>query len=293
MRTYTSTPATTERCDHAEGPSWDARTGRLIWVDQYAGLVHVADYHPGTATLDTKRTYNLGHAVGAVVPMREPRGWMVASAQGFAHLAQDGTLTLHDQPAPPNVRMNDGKCDDAGRFWAGTMGWDKAEGAGSLYRLDPDGTVTVALTGVTISNGPAFPAGGDTMYFTDTPLGRVDRFRLRADGSASDRVPAITVDGGAPDGMCVDDDGCLWVAVWGAGVVRRHAPDGQLLATVHVDAPQVSSCCLGGPDGRTLLITTSQEGMGAQDRAAHPQSGRLFCVDVETPGPPAAAFGTP
>jgi len=159
-----------------------------------------------------------------------------------------------------------------------------------LYRLDPDLTLTVALTGVTISNGMAWP-GDQTMYYIDTPTGRVDRFRVRDDGTLADRTPVIEVDGGAPDGMCIDDEGCLWVALWGGHAVHRYAPTGELLAVVAVDAPQVSSCCLGGADGRTLFITTSQEGMSADDRARHPHPGKLFSVDVGVTGRPAAAFG--
>jgi len=171
------------------------------------------------------------------------------------------------------------------------MAWAKTSGAGSLYRLDPDLEVTVVLTGVTISNGLAWAADSETLYYIDTPTRRVDRFRVSADGGLADRTPVVIVDRGFPDGMCIDDDGCLWVALWGGHAVHRYAPTGELLAAVDVDAPQVSSCCLGGADGRTLFITTSQEGMDVTRRALHPQSGRVFCVEVDTPGRPAAMFG--
>lgn len=291
VRRYRATPATA-RSEHAEGPSWDARTAQLLWVDQYAGLVHVGDHHPAEDTVTTARTYDVGAAVGAVVPAAGDDGWLIAYAAGFGHLARDGAVTPLAQPAPPHVRMNDGKCDDLGRFWAGSMAWEKTPGAGSLYRLDPDGTLAVVLDNVTISNGLAWADSGETMYYIDTPTGRVDRFRIRADGSLADRAPVVRVEGGFPDGMCIDAEGCLWVAVWGAGCVRRYAPDGQLLAVVDVpSAPQVSSCCLGGPDGRTLFVTTSQEGMDDAQRAQQHLSGAVFCVQVDTPGAPAATFG--
>ncbi len=292
MRRYRATAATATRSEHAEGPSWDARTGQLLWVDQYAGLVHVGDYGPADNTMTAAQTHDVGAAVGAVVPSAGDDGWLVAYASGFGHLACDGAVTPLAQPAPPHVRMNDGKCDDVGRFWAGSMSWQKTPGDGSLYRLDTDGTLAVALEGVTISNGLAWADGGATMYYIDTPTRRVDRFRVRGDGVLADRVSAFKVQGGFPDGMCIDVDGCLWVAVWGASCVRRYAPDGRLLAVVDVPAPQVSSCCLGGPDGRTLFITTSQEGMDSAQRAHHPLSGAVFCVQVDTAGAPAAAFGT-
>jgi sugar lactone lactonase YvrE len=298
MRRYTATPATAEPLGHAEGPMWDARTDRFVFVDQYAGEVHVADYDASTASLTTERSYDLGAAVGAVVPLREPgAGWLVAWAQGFGHVSQDGTVTAFDQPEPRSNRMNDGKCDPAGRFWAGSIGWEKTPGAASLYRLDPDGAevgeLTVVLRDVTISNGLAWTPDGVTMYYIDTPTGRVDRFQVRDDGSLAHRTPVIEVDGGDPDGMCIDDDGCVWVALWGGGAVHHYAPTGELLAVVEVDAQQVSSCCLGGPRGSTLFVTTSQEGMSAEQCATDPHSGKVFSVEVDITGRPAAAFGTP
>lgn len=307
MQRYTTTPATPEPVEHAEGPTWDARTGQLVFVDQYAGGVLVADYDATTRLLTTRRAYDLGAAVGAVVPLREPgAGWLVAWAQGFGHLAPDGTVTALEQPEPRSNRMNDGKCDPAGRFWAGSIGWEKTPGAASLYRLEPRepggpgtaagalaGDLTVVLRDVTISNGLAWTPDGATMYYIDTPTGRVDRFAVRDDGTLADRTPAVTVEGGDPDGMCIDDDGCLWVALWGGSAVHRYAPTGELLAVVDVGTAQVSSCCLGGADGSTLFVTTSQEGMTDEQLAADPHAGKVFSVDVDATARPAAAFGAP
>ncbi len=292
---YASTPATALRSEHAEGPCWDARLNRLLWVDQFDGLVHLADYDSAAAHLDVVATYRLGYAVGAVVPTRQPDGgWLAACALGFAHLAGDGTVTMLAQPEMPTARMNDGKCDQLGRFWAGSMAWEKTPGAGSLYRLNLDLTLAVPLTGVTISNGLAWSADGTAMYYIDTPTRRVDRFTVGADGELCDRTTAVALAEGIgdPDGMCIDDEGCLWVALWGGHAVHRYSPVGELLAVADVDAPQVSSCCLGGPDRTTLFITTSQENMSAADRSRHAQSGKIFCAQVETPGRPAAAFGS-
>jgi sugar lactone lactonase YvrE len=299
VRRYSSIAVTTARNEHGEGPAWDARTGQLIWVDQFDGLVIVGDYDASVPSLTPARSYELGHPVGAVVPSQElGGGWLTACAQGFAHLAVDGTVTLLAQPesgSPVPTRMNDGKCDDRGRFWAGSMAWDKSPGAGSLYRLDPDHSVTVVLRGVTISNGLAWPTDADELYYIDTPTRRVDRFGISADGALHDRTTVVPIRPGVgePDGMCIDAEGCLWVALWGGHAVHRYSPDGELLAVVDVDAPQVSSCCFGGPAGATLFITTSQEGMDATERATHAQSGKVFCVDVEMAGRPAAAFGAP
>ncbi|HEY7009828.1 MAG TPA: SMP-30/gluconolactonase/LRE family protein [Jatrophihabitantaceae bacterium] len=291
MRRYVSSPATADRYDHAEGPCWDARIERLLWVDQYVGAVLAGRYDPATHQLRAEQRFEVGHPVGAVVPALDG-GWMTAAALGFARLSRDGAVELLAQPEadnPRRMRMNDGKCDDAGRFWAGSIAFDQTKGAASLYRLDPDLTVTTMLRDVTISNGMAWT--GDTMFYIDTPTHRVDRFRITPEGELRDRRPFVHIVDGQPDGMCIDVDDCIWVAHWGAGQVSRHSPAGELLAIVDVDAPQVSSCCLGGPDGTTLFITTSQEGMDAAARERNAQSGKLFCVDVDTPGRPAAAFG--
>jgi sugar lactone lactonase YvrE len=296
METWQAAVATEARYHHAEGPGWDARTGRLLWIDQYAGHVHVGGWDRGSRRVVSERRYELGSPVGAVVPDGTSDGWIAAAAQGFVRLDADGTVTLLPQPAagaPRRMRMNDGKCDPAGRFWAGNMAFEKTPGVASLFRLDPDLSVTTVLDGVTISNGLDWTDGGATMYYIDTPTQRVDRFRVTADGRLTDRTPVVRINDGSPDGMTLDAEGCLWVAVWGAGAVHRYAPTGELLAVVDVGAPQVSSCAFGGPDGRTLFITTSQEGYDDQESSAHPDAGRLFAVDVDVAGSPAAPFGAP
>lgn len=299
MKRYTARPATAVRAEHAEGPAWDARSGQLAWVDQFAGLVHLADHATDTCQLQVRRTYEVGRPLGAVVPTADDDGgWMLAGGAGFAHLAADGTVTVVGEPESVNaaaMRMNDGKCDPAGRFWAGSMAWSKTPGAGTLYRLDRDLSVSAVLTGLTISNGLAWPPDGSSVYFIDTPTQRVDRFTVGADGMLADRRPVVHVDPdqGAPDGMAIDDEGCLWVALWGGWAVRRYSPHGEVLAHVEVDAPQVSSCAFGGAAGHTLFITTSQEGYRREESDRFGEAGRLFCVDVDVTGPFAAPFRGP
>jgi sugar lactone lactonase YvrE len=189
--------------------------------------------------------------------------------------------------------MNDGKCDAQGRFWAGSMSEDEVTGAATLYRLDPDLTLTPVLRDVTISNGLAWSADGRTFFYADTPTQRVDAFTVTDEGTLTDRRTVVRLPDGAglPDGMCIDTEGALWVALWGGHAVRRYAPTGELLAVVEVDAAQVSSCCFGGPALDTLFITTSQEGMDGAARAADPNAGRLFAAAVGVTGTPAARFG--
>jgi len=286
--TYTARAVTATRAEHAEGPAWDARRDELLWVDQFAGLVHRARYD-GEA-LRPVHTYRIGTPVGAVVPDAGTDGWMLAAGAGFVRLAADGRTEVVAEPEAAvrdTNRMNDGKCDPLGRFYAGSMAWSKQPGAGALYRYD--GTVCTILREVTISNGMAWSAAGDRMYYIDTPTMQVDVFTVGADGEPVDRRPAFAIDpgDGAPDGMCIDDDGCLWVALWGGGKVCRYAPTGEKLATVGVPAPQVSSCAFGG---RTLFITTSQEGYAPADSQRHPGAGHLYAVDLPVGGPAAAPF---
>lgn len=286
MDNYVATPAIDTRAGHAEGPMWDTRRDELLWVDQLAGLVHRATWS-GTA-LEVVHTYSLGMPVGAVVPdADQDGGWLVAAGHGFAHLAMDGAVTVLAEPEPDTNRMNDGKCDPYGRFLAGSMAWSKETGAGRLHRWSGTAMETV-LSGVSISNGLAWSTEGSRMYYIDTPTRRVDVFDYTPDGTMTGRRPAITIDPGHgnPDGMCIDDEGCLWVALWGGGAVRRYAPTGEPLAVIEVaGAPQVSSCAFA--DDR-MFVTTSQEGYTDEDKQRHPNAGRLFTVALPVGGPPAA-----
>jgi sugar lactone lactonase YvrE len=290
MTTDTATAVTTDRAEHAEGPAWDERRDELLWVDQFAGLVHRSRRAGGV--LEPVRTYRIGVAVGAVVPIAGADGWLLAAGAGFLRLSGDGRTEVLAEPEAAvraTNRMNDGKCDPRGRFYAGSMAWSKRTGAGSLYRYD--GSTRTILRGVTISNGMAWSAAGDRMYYIDTPTGRVDVFTVGPDGEPVDRRPAFPIDAadGAPDGMCIDDEDCLWVALWGGGKVCRYAPTGEKLATVEVAAPQVSSCAFGG---RTLFITTSQEGYDAAESERHPGAGLLYAVDLPVGGPAATPLRT-
>jgi sugar lactone lactonase YvrE len=298
-RSYEAAPVTDGRDDHGEGPTWDARTDQLLWVDQYAGIVYVADVDSQTGGLQLVREYALGAPVGAVVPTTEANGgWAVAYDNGFGLLAADGSvqvLTQVEDAALRRMRMNDGKCAADGVFWAGSMAWDKTVAAGSLYRLHPDGEVSVALRGVTISNGLAWSADGRSLFYIDTPTQRVDRFHIDPAGELTDRVPVVVIpdEVGHPDGMTIDDEGCLWVALWDGSAVHRYSPTGELLARVPIDAPQVSSCCFGGADRATLFVTTSQEGMDDKTRARHANAGRVFSARVDVTGPAARPWGGP
>jgi len=219
--------------------------------------------------------------IGAAA-LRSSGGLVLAVRDGFGAL--DPASGRFDMIAPveaddPTIRMNDGKVDPAGRFWAGTMGVDHRPGVGTLYRLDPDLRVSPMVTGVSISNGLDWSLDGRTMYYIDTPTRRVDRFAFEvATGSIAERTPAVAIrDGaGSPDGMTVDAEGFLWVALWDGWSVERYSPDGRLDRRVEVPAAQTSSCAFGGPDLDLLFITTAQEGFPPGGHPDQPHAGGLF-----------------
>ncbi|WP_406162581.1 SMP-30/gluconolactonase/LRE family protein [Streptomyces canus] len=247
----------------AEGGRWF--DGRYVYVDILSGrLLELRDDTEPTrlAGLDVPLgavEYFTGPGVKgrltAFAPVHgRPDTWIAAAGTGIALLTPDGALDWLDRPedrTPFPSRMNDGVADPAGRFWAGSMAYDGTPGAGSLYRTDPDGTVARVLDGLTIANGPAFTADGTTMYLADTAAGTI--LRCRTDPLSGDLLGSpetfahLRDDEGSPDGMTVDAEGCLWVALWGAGAVRRYHPDGHLLHTLTVPAPHPTSVCLPPP----------------------------------------------
>lgn len=272
---------------HSEGPMWDGRDESVIWVDQYAGTVHRSRLDAPLAI----ETFDLGAPVGAIVP-RQKGGWIVSVGTAFSHLSAEGVVEKIVDVLPDDGirrRMNDGKCDPLGRFWSGSIGWEKNPGDASLYRVTDEG-VREMLTGVTISNGLAWSPDGATMYYIDTPTQQVRVYDVRGEAMEDTGVAVeIPASQGAPDGMCIDDDSCLWIAVWGSGCVDRYSPTGVRLDRAVVPAPQVSSCCLGGSDGRTLIITTSREGYSADDQR-YPEAGKIFATTVSVGGPPADGY---
>jgi sugar lactone lactonase YvrE len=265
---------------HAEGPVWSERWGGLRWVDMLAGDV---------LTLGADGAIDRRHVgvVAAVVRPRRRGGAVIAIERGFAFEDADGTIT----PARPlwtdsGVRMNEGGCDPDGRFYCGSMAYDHTRGAGSVYRLDPDGSVHTVLEGVTISNGLEWTPDGTRAYYVDTPTGRIDVFDYDRDGGLTARRPFVRT-GGAPDGLTVDADGGVWVAFYDGGAVHRYDADGALDEVVEVPARQVTACTLGGPDLDQLFITTSRERLEPGD---DPLAGALFHATVGVRGRPVREF---
>jgi sugar lactone lactonase YvrE len=294
MRTTTADVARDEVFDLGEGPIWQA-PDRLTWVDLLQGVFNVATVTGSEVSIE--RRYEVGMPVGAALPLADrDAGWLLAAASGFAHLAPDGTVRVLAEPEADQralVRMNDAKCDPAGRLWAGSMANDERPGAGSLFRVDLDGSVTRVLRDRQVSNGIDWSPDGRTFYYSDSGHAVVYHAPYDLDrGEIGPLSPLIEPPEhyGATDGLTVDAEGMLWVAFWGGGAVRRYDPSGRVLEEVRTGAPQTTSCCLGGEDGRTLFITSAANGLSPAVLAEHPDSGRLFATRVDVPGPPARPF---
>ncbi|MFD0597309.1 SMP-30/gluconolactonase/LRE family protein [Catellatospora coxensis] len=277
-----------DRLELGEGARWV--DGRLVLVDLLAGrLLETGGDAPGPL----RELYRLDLPLGAVAPVAgQPGRWLAAAGTGLALLDGGQVLPVVDLEStnPFPARVNDAVADPHGRFWAGTMTYDAVPGAGTLFRHD--GTTQAAVTGLTITNGPAFDATGTVMYLADTPLGQVDRFSVDpATGELSEQKPflRLTPADGFPDGMTVDVAGNLWVALWGGHAVRRYRPDGTLDREIRLGAAQPTSVCLGGPGMRRLFMTTASYGL------AEPgiPDGALLAVDVDVAGLPAATANLP
>lgn len=272
-------PTRPDRLELGEGIRW---TGSgIVLVDILAGRLLSAPDDP-TAALHT--VAQLPVPLGAVAPLTGHSGtWVAAAGTGICLLHPDGGtdwLARPEDDAPTPMRMNDAVADPFGRFWAGSMAYDAEEGAGSLYRLDRDGTVVRVLEGITVPNGPAFTPDGGVMYLADSARGVVRRYPVdpvtAALGAPRDFV---TIGEGSPDGMAVDVEGAVWIAVWGTGTVRRHLPDGTLDRTLRLPARQPAGLCLAHD---VLHITTAHVGLPAPD----PDDGAVYTVRVDVPGTP-------
>jgi sugar lactone lactonase YvrE len=232
--------------------------------------------------------------VAAVLRPRSGGGAVIGVDRGFALEDADGSLTSLDPVwTDGSVRMNEGGCDPDGRFYCGSMAYDQRAGAGALYRLDPDRTSRVVLDGVTVSNGLEWSPDGSLAYYADTATGRVDVFDYDRDSGLTGRRPFVRpadrMDGNAsPDGLTVDADGGVWVALYGSGAVHRYSDAGVLDEVVELPTAQITACTFGGPRLDQLFITTSREGLAP---GADPVAGSLFRADAGGPGLPVREFG--
>lgn len=265
---------------HGEGPFWDARGNRLLLVDLLAGAIVAID-----ADGDVSR-YEVPSPVASVIRRRASGGFVIATERGI--VGADDRLSVFERIAEVTgelgVRTNDGGCDRLGGFVIGTMGYDEHRGAGAVYRVTPDHKVVEMLAPVSISNGVQWSSDGTRAYYIDSPTRRVDVFDVDpVTGSWSGRRPHLHVDAaaGVPDGMAVDEEDGLWVALWGGGAVNHYDAAGRFVQTIYVPGvTQVSSCAFGGHDRSVLYITTSR--VGLPDRES--DAGAVFAVATRTQG---------
>ncbi|MFB8351193.1 SMP-30/gluconolactonase/LRE family protein [Streptomyces niveus] len=276
-----------------EGPTWDPATGRLLWVDILSARIHTFDPADGRRTVMATEQH-----VGAALP-RAGGGLVVNLRDGIGLYGPGGEFSWLVRDPVPGRRGNDAAVAPDGALWAGSMRYDEGPGGGALIRVTagaPDalgrstGTVT-DIRPVTVGNGTGWSPDGRTMYYIDTPTGRIDRFRADTHSPGEplvDEGPLATIEAGAghPDGLTVDADGCVWVALWDGAAIRRYTPDGALDRTVELPVRRPTSCAFGGPGLRDLYITTARVGVPAP----HPLTGSLLVLPDAGQGVPGTPF---
>jgi sugar lactone lactonase YvrE len=268
-----------------EGPVWDHRADRLLFVDIVAGELYSASLDGRVEVIGT------GRALGAV-GLRAAGGYVLATQEGVATL-EPGSLPqpFSDLRLDSAVRMNDAQVGPDGCLWTGSMAWDASPGAGSLYRVAADGRWSTVLESVSISNGIGWNGAGDTMYFIDSATQCLEAFDWNASGRLGGRRVVARIPVGLPDGLCVDEEDHVWVAVYDAAVVHRFAPSGELVASVEVPARLATSCCFAGESLDVLAITSA--GVGLDPHIRHSEhAGAVFAVDVGVRGRRANLFGS-
>ncbi|HJV82703.1 SMP-30/gluconolactonase/LRE family protein [Noviherbaspirillum sp.] len=273
-----------------EGPLWSVREQALYWVDILSHRLH------RYSTKEGQRTWQFDQEISAVAERTEQDGLIITQRHRFATFNPNTealTPLLDIEAELPANRFNDGKCDRLGRFWAGTMDFAARQPTGSLYCLTPDLICVRMDSGYIVTNGPAWAADGRTLYHNDSVNGRVFAFDCDPEsGGLSNKRLFLQFgrEDGSPDGMTTDAEGGLWIAHWGAGKLTCHDPAGKVLRTIELPCSQVSSCAFGGPELKTLYITTAATGLSPQQREREPLAGGLFALDMDVTGVPANLF---
>jgi len=277
-----------------EGPVWDQQHERLLWVDIPANALHEFDPRSGKDTVT-----DVGQPISAV-GICAPGGLVAALRDGFGFLAPGDygiSELIEVEKDRPASRMNDGKCDSRGRFWAGTMAWDHTPEVGSLYCLERSSQrsrLSAVLTGLTVANGLDWSPDDRRMYYIDSPTQRVDVFDFdAAEGAISNRRTFVEIPRaeGLPDGMLVDSEGYVWVALFGRGKVRRYTPSGEIDMEIGVPVTLVTSCAFGGPQLDQLYITTARHRLTPEEAMAQPTAGGVFVCRPGPVGRPPFSFG--
>ena len=278
-----------------ECPVWDAEVQALYWVDITGKILH--RYSLRSTEL---RIWKLPDEFGSFALRAHWPGIIAGTRDGFALFdlqTEAYTPFSFVEKANAGNRMNDGKCDPRGRFWAGSIHEvsdpSQRQPIASVYRTDMDMTVTKMRGGIKTSNGFAWSPDGRTMYFTDTPTLKILAFDYDLDSGeiSNERVFATVPAGqGRPDGAAVDVEGCLWSAHFAGSRVTRYASTGEVMEVVHLPVANVTSCAFGGPDMTTLFITTANEDLSEEELRQQPLAGGIFAYESGVQGIPVHRF---
>lgn len=278
------------QCDLGEGPCWDDHRRELLWVDIFAGAVR--RWEPAT---DRELGFELGQPVGMVSP-RQQGGLVCTVRDGVVFVDHDGAnmqLVREVERENLNNRMNDGKCDPQGRLWAGTMALDLTEHRGSLYRIDPDLSMECVRTRVSVSNGLDWSPDGRAFYYIDSATKTVDVYDFDPErGTIRNRQVLIEFSDpvATPDGLTVDAEGTLWIAMWDGGCIRRVTPKGRLIESVSLPVTRPTSVTFGGSGLQQLFITSARHGLNPSQLAGEPHAGDIFAIIPGVNGLPANRF---
>ncbi|RZK53490.1 MAG: SMP-30/gluconolactonase/LRE family protein [Pedobacter sp.] len=275
-----------------EGAIWDSFLNKLLWVDIEGKSLNMLNVE----TLENK-VFAMPKRIGTVVSINMQKV-LVALEDGIATVdIEEGTLEYQRNTnihLAHNSRFNDGKCDPVGRFWVGTLSMSGIERVSSLYCMDQEFSLTTKIEGVSISNGIAWDAKRCVMYYIDTPTGTIVEYDYDEKiGAISNSREVIKIDSqmGFPDGMTIDEEGMLWVALWdGFGVIRIDPKSGSIVEKIDVQAPKVTSCAFGGQDFTTLFITTARVEMSDEELEKYPLSGSIFSIETGVKGVKSYSF---
>jgi len=273
-----------------EGPYWRPEDDALLWVDVVRGHLHMTRVQVGeTITIELDTVSAAFPAVGGgIITAGGHRLMLRATRPGEGWAGR----IIAEAPARDGVRFNDASVDPAGRVWVGSMDIKEKEPLGTLYRLDSGGTLTPVVKGATVSNGIGWSPDGTRMYYNDSPLRRIDMFDYdQATGEAYQGRMFADLSGaeGFPDGLTVDADGYVWVAMFAGGALRRFTPAGHQDAVIPLPVSQPTSCAFGGPGMADLFVTTAYRDLSEAQRAAEPLAGRLLRLRPGPVGLPSSA----
>lgn len=276
-----------------ESPLWCEHTQSLLWLDIDSGRLQ--RFHPASGRHD--RFEFDARFVGSLALTHTPGRVLIAQDLGlylFDLAGGDCRLVCQVEPREQDNRLNDGRCDAQGRFWVGTMDNQLSRPHGAFYRVDPDGSVHHQFGDVIVSNTVTFSPDSTRLYFSDTRRFVTWRFALDVQaGTLSQREVFVdhTARRERPDGACVDAEGFVWTALFGSGRLVRYSPAGEVDRIVELPVTNPTCICLGGPDLKTLYITSARKFLGREQLRHEPLAGAVLALDVEVPGLPERRFG--